>query len=75
MIFGYCQKNHINEISDAICRIIRLFYDEYFYWRIQGDEFKEFLNAENGDVMYYSSTILQVKELNLNIHYVQMDGH
>ena len=56
LAFGFCNENYQNTIPDAIGRVIRLFYDEYFYWRIEKAAMTQFLNAKNGDVMHSPST-------------------
>ena len=58
LTFGYAKENYTDKCSipDAINQVIQSFYDEYFYWRIQGNQMKEFVNANNGDILHCPTT-------------------
>ena len=57
LTFGYVRKNYALFIPFVIIKLIKLFYDEYFYWHIKGDEMVKFKQAQNGDILYPKSTI------------------
>ena len=62
LVSGFCNQNYDDTIPYDINALVQSFYDEYFYWTIQGNKMKEFINANNGDVMYPSSTF-KIKEI------------
>ena len=65
LTFGYCNENYEHKtlsIPVEIKGIIQLFYDEFFYWKIKGNELKQYFNAKNGDVMH-SPTTFKIKEI------------
>ena len=55
--FGYVRENYALFIPFVIIKLIKLLYDEYFYWHIKGDEVVKFKQAETGDVLYPKSCI------------------
>ena len=56
LMFGYININYTNEVPVELISIIQLFYDDYFHWRVQGDEMKKLLNTKNGKLLYNTST-------------------
>ena len=56
LIFGHSNEIYDGDIPDVINHVIQLFYDDYFYWRVQNDQMKQFVNAKNGDIIHCSST-------------------
>ena len=53
---GYVKTNHNAQITMDIVKLIQLFYDKYFYWKIEKDVMKEFLEAKNEDEIQSPST-------------------
>eukprot|EP01084_Bolivina_argentea_P077423 140430_1 len=60
--FGYVHKHCTHNIPFVLIKLIKLFYDEYFYWNFKGEQMKKFLNAKNGDVIY-SKTKLKINDI------------
>ena len=54
--YGYTKKHYGNAIPMVINKLIESFYDKYFYWKIQKEAFRQFLNAKNGDIIYSKKT-------------------
>eukprot|EP01084_Bolivina_argentea_P077422 140429_1 len=50
--FGYVHKHCTHNIPFVLIKLIKLFYDEYFYWNFKDEQMKKFLNAKNGDIIY-----------------------
>ena len=57
LVFRYCNANYKNDIPFEIIELIHRYYEANIYWRIKGDDMKQFLNAKNGDKMYNKYTI------------------
>ena len=56
LMFGYIRTNYNNDTPMEIKKLIQLFYDEYFRWKLQGDELQKFLNTNNGQMLVNKST-------------------
>ena len=56
LTIGYIKENYNDAIPEDICHLVKLFYDKYFYWKVQKDEMKQFLAATNGEFLRSKST-------------------
>eukprot|EP01084_Bolivina_argentea_P085178 153944_1 len=43
---GYCRQQYVNNIPLALVRAVLLFYNEIFYWKIKGEQLKQFLSTK-----------------------------
>ena len=58
----YSKENYKQTIPMAINKLIQLFYDKYFYWKIQKDTINEFPKIKNGDEIHCKSTF-KIKDI------------
>ena len=57
LISGYIKENYHNPVPTDITNLIRLFYDKYFYYKIQKDELKKFLSGNSGESIHFGSCL------------------
>ena len=63
---GYIKQNYKNVTPMAINKLIQLFYDTYFYWKLTKNEMKQFLEAKNGEVIHPPKTF-KIKDIKFEL--------